>query len=477
MKKSTFIILLLICFILTKAQDKELVLWSFQTNNKIFSHPVLDNNTVYFGSLDSNFYAVDILTGNPVWSYKTNSGIYSKALVNNNIVYFKSGNDVFAINKNTSEKIWSSEGNDASGTGQIDPWDYHSGSPAIYKNLIYFGLANGKLLGFDLKNGKLVSELINPDSSAIKSSILIQNSILYFGTWKGNIYSYNLETGLKQWEYHTYKEQPYATFGMVNSQFTIHNKLLYFGTRNPEMQIIDIETGKQKWNYIEKEGGWISGDPLVKHDIMYIGGSDNHEMFAFNAQTGEKYWTFEFLNNNFSKPLVYKDYLLFATVDSYSVYGTSVGRGFLYAINKKNGSIINFFQIGGNAHSSPIIKNEVLLLTNEDGNLYAIDLVAFLNDKTDLKTKGYNAVDIVELSPMPFTDNLTIKYLVNYSTNIKISITDLNEEEVVVLYSGEKDSGEHTILWDGKDADDGYYFVEINSGIYFKKTFVQKKSE
>lgn len=481
MKKYTFLISLLIGAYFGHAQEKQLINWTFAANDKIFAHPCVDGNTLYVGSIDSNFYALDMLSGKPAWRFRTNNGIYSKALVNHHTVYFKSGNDVFALNKQTGDEIWSSIRNDNRGTGQIDFWDYHSGAPAIYKELIYFGLANGTLLGFDQNSGKVIREIINPDSSAIKSSILIENSVLYFGTWKGNVYAYNLETEEKEWGYPTYTEQPYATFGMVNTQFSFNNNLLYFGARNPELQIVDVASGTPKWTYIEKEGGWISGDPLVENDTMYIGGSDNHEMFAFNALTGEKYWAFAFLNNNFSQPLIVSDYLIFTTVDAYSVYGTSKGRGFLYAISKKDGHIKNFARIGGNTHSSPLVKDGMLFLSNEDGNLYVIDLEVFLNDESNLKNKGYQAVELTALSPKPFADILDITYQVNYTSEIIIRVRDLNEEDIRILYSGEKEAGTHRISWDGKDreghaAAEGYYFVEISSGIYYKKTFIQKKN-
>ena len=36
-------------------------------------------------------------------------------------------------------------------------------------------------------------------------------------------------------------------------------------------------------------------------------------MIAFNIQTGEVFWEFEFLFNNFSRPLIVDDQLIFTT--------------------------------------------------------------------------------------------------------------------------------------------------------------------
>ncbi|NPD47456.1 PQQ-binding-like beta-propeller repeat protein [Lentimicrobium sp. S6] len=480
MKNSILLIAMLLCMFHVKSQQNPFVQWSFETNGKILSHPIIDEEGIYFGSNDSIFYRLDLKTGQQIWNLKTKSSIQSKALINKDMVYFKSGNDVFALHKDSGEQVWCYSSKDKQGSSQIDPWDYHSGAPAIFNSIIYFGLGNGELKGFDLKTGEIKQEILRTDTAAIKSGLIIENSILYFGDWNGKVDAYNLATGEKLWEHKTYEKQLYNTFGQINTQLTINNDLLFFGMRNPEMQVLDKNTGEKKWNYIEKAGGWISGDPLVHNDTLFIGGSDNHEMLAFNANTGEKYWAYLFLNNNFSKPLAYKNSLLFTTGDAYNVYGTSPGRGYLYALNKSDGSLKNFTTLGGNIYSSLLVANDMLYMGSANGNLYALDLDAFLHEKPNLKTKGYNSVEILDVTPSSFSDTLNISYEINYNTIISIQIKDLNEDEVIELYSGKINKGEHLIKWDGTDshgnnAQDGYYFLEINSSEYYKKTIIQKQ--
>ncbi|UCF64527.1 MAG: PQQ-binding-like beta-propeller repeat protein, partial [bacterium] len=63
------------------AQDTSLAKWSFPTGGKVLSHPVVDENVVYFGSDDKSFYAVDIGTGKKLWHYTTRYMIRGKALI------------------------------------------------------------------------------------------------------------------------------------------------------------------------------------------------------------------------------------------------------------------------------------------------------------------------------------------------------------------------------------------------------------
>ena len=56
----------------------------------IFSSPVIVYNTAYFGSDDSIFYAIDIITGMEKWKFKAGSYIWSSPAVNDGIVHFDS---------------------------------------------------------------------------------------------------------------------------------------------------------------------------------------------------------------------------------------------------------------------------------------------------------------------------------------------------------------------------------------------------
>jgi outer membrane protein assembly factor BamB len=479
MKLIQYITVLLATVVFSCNSKQSTLPWTYSTKGKIFAHPIINGDMIYVGSMDSMFYALDKASGECIWSVRTNAPIQSAACTYKKAVYVKSGNSAFAINQKNGEMIWSYVDTSMQLTGKMDPWDFHSGSPVIHESLIYFGFPDGRVLGFDLKNGNIEDEVVYGDTVAIKSGLLINNGTLYFGGWNGKVYAYNLEEDTLEWIYKTYEEQSYPTFGQVNTQPVIADNLLYFGSRNPEMQVIDILTGKKAWSYIEPDGGWISGEALVKDGILYIGGSDNHEMFAFDAATGKLRWTFEFLNNNFTKPLIYKDYLLFTTGDAYNVYGKGNGRGYLYALNKEDGAIHQLEQIGGNMYSNMLLENGVIYLGNEDGNIYALNLEHFLNDSLSPFEKGYGALENIVLSPNPFSDSIAISFKTNRDIELGVQIKNIADGPFRELSSGPITPGEYTLYWDGKDSEgkiveNGYYFVELIAGLYVHKLLLQR---
>ncbi len=238
--------------------QEEYVLWSFETGDRILSHPTVDGNIIYVGSNDNKLYAIDANSGEELWSFSTAYDVMSSVLINENMLYFECGNNCYALDKITGAELWMFSNDDPEGAEKLDPWDYHHASPVLDDTTVYFGCGDGRLYGFDKLNGELNFLYETIDSSAIRSTPVIQNGILYFGDWNGIIYALDILTHDTLWTQRTYGTQPYATFGMVNTQMIIHDTLLIFGARNPEVQVLNIHTGEVVWDYTVAGGGWIS---------------------------------------------------------------------------------------------------------------------------------------------------------------------------------------------------------------------------
>ncbi|MGB9641451.1 MAG: PQQ-binding-like beta-propeller repeat protein, partial [Anaerolineales bacterium] len=52
--------------------------------------PIMHQNRLYFGSVDSFVYCLDGFSGNLIWKYQTNGAITSTPLINGNILYIGS---------------------------------------------------------------------------------------------------------------------------------------------------------------------------------------------------------------------------------------------------------------------------------------------------------------------------------------------------------------------------------------------------
>jgi outer membrane protein assembly factor BamB len=67
----------------------EVVSWKLKTGGILYSTPLVVNDTVFIGSEDSIFYAIDFNNGSEIWRYKAGNKILSSAAYSN--IWIKHG--------------------------------------------------------------------------------------------------------------------------------------------------------------------------------------------------------------------------------------------------------------------------------------------------------------------------------------------------------------------------------------------------
>ena len=486
MKKTITILLHLVFFSLViisgcKIEEDVYITQLFKTDGRIHGHPALEEGVIYFGSNDSTLYAFDLQHEKLKWKFKAEGSVQSEPLIFSNSVFFSSGSSFYCLNKTDGKLNWQQTADTTYGEDQLDPWDYHHGSAIVFSDQIIFGSRDGHIYALDQSNGEVKLRYKTIEGAPVRSTPVIAGRTMYFGDWNGRIYAFDLEKRDTLWTLRTYEKQPYPTFGQLNTRPILGDSILLFGCRNPEIQAINIEKASVAWNHKEVDGGWISGDPLLYEDKVFIAGSDCHKLLVFNVHDGTLYWSQEFLYNNFSKPVIYKDLVLVTTGDAYSYAGENTGRGYLFAIDKSNGAIVNFSLIGGNCMSNPKLYKDKLIFGSDDGHLYAVDLLSFVADSVSLMNRGYAAFDDIQIEPNPFQDSVSISCKVQYQSPMIIKILDLQFNELAILHQDTAEKGTLSVNWNGRDHEgkslaSAYYILEIGSGEYFKNAFIQRNN-
>ena len=145
------------------------VKWTFHTQGEVVSSPAIVDGTVFFGSNDGNFYAVDQATGTKKWSFTSGSRIPSSPAVANGLVYFNSyDGNFYALGaadgrvrwkfKNAGERRFAAthlHGALPVGETMPDPFDVYLSSPAIWNGSVYFGSGDGNIYALDAVMGEL----------------------------------------------------------------------------------------------------------------------------------------------------------------------------------------------------------------------------------------------------------------------------------------------------------------------------------
>jgi len=354
--------------------------WKVETDGKIVASPVANDHLVFLGNEKGVFMAFKIETGELAWKVETGGNIQAKALLFNDLVFFESANIFYALQQDTGKEIWnyplkaSPEKFSYSGKEylyKLDPFDDKRSSGYLYNGRVYVGSANGKIVGLRATTGDLEFSIQANDNAPIRSSPIIENDKLYFGDWNGIVYCYDLQQEQFRWTKNTYRDKPYATFGGIASEFCLYKGMLFFGARNPMMNVLWMDDGQKEWTFTDPDGGWMIGDPVIFQDTLYIGGSDNFSMLAFNPSVGKLIWKTKRSRNIYGKPIVTQDWVIYGGGHSYDPKAS----GELVVLKRLDGKTISSFETTSSVFSSPIlIEDEMIIAGSIDGTVYAVSI-------------------------------------------------------------------------------------------------------
>jgi len=245
--------------------------------------PVVIGDTIYFGSDDGNFYALDVESGYMRW-------------------VFKSGAEINSI-------------------------------PYADKEQVYFGSKDGKLYALSRETGQ---EMWNfPIDSQINSQVQRYGDYIIFVGDADAIYFLSPD-GREQFHI----DNP----GWYNFTFLMADDVMYFAT-GPMVELIgpyDISRRDFLWflDYHEIAASWYSF-PAIRGDLLYFGTADAYGdmylgFYAYDRRTGQMVWdqhyegildnlyeggAWDFFRRNvdildFMAPTVWKDLVIFTGGDS-----------------------------------------------------------------------------------------------------------------------------------------------------------------
>jgi outer membrane protein assembly factor BamB len=198
---------------------------------------------------------------------------------------------------------------------------------------------------------------------------------------------------------------------LVNAQTTVNDQGVMFHASANHSGVYNAGDhaglGALKWKF--KTGGKVFSSPAVCNGMVFIG-SEDHDLYAINQETGKIRWKFVTGGAVHSSPAVYKNVVYFGSFD-----------GYYYAVNAETGKLIWKFKTGGEKMvgakalwtmkpkdqymddpfdfflSSPVIstdsKQPVIYFGSSDGNLYALDA------GTGKKLWAYKTNGIIHSSP------------------------------------------------------------------------------
>ncbi len=169
------------------------ILWSYKTNGTIDSPAVIFEDELYFGSLDTNLYALDKQDGNLKWKQETGWSILSAPAVTDDVVYVGSmDNYLYALDRTDGEVLWTFGTNGAIRS-----------SPAVYGDYVFFGSDDGYLYAVDKEDGNLnwrfapgltiKNDVYNYVTTSISGDVLADDHMVFMSA-NGMVYGLDAQT-------------------------------------------------------------------------------------------------------------------------------------------------------------------------------------------------------------------------------------------------------------------------------------------
>jgi len=279
-------------------------------------------------------------------------------------------------------------------TFKID--DEIKSSPVSCNNKIITGAGDGYVYCLDL-NGKLIWKFNS--GNTIEAPALILEGNVYIGNLDGSLFSINLNTGRKNWEYKTENQ----ISGSPNYWEIGENWYILVGSYDYNLHCVDARSGKMKWKY--ESDNFINGSASCQAGVAIFGGCDGflHLVdistgslkekievatyvagsaaisgnYAFVGDYDGKFtcinlkdqkilwqWKDETSNLPFiASPSVLKDRILIGNDNKY-----------LYCFDKLTGKLIWKFNTGSRVEASTVVSINKVLTANMRGDLFILDV-------------------------------------------------------------------------------------------------------
>jgi serine/threonine-protein kinase len=333
--------------------------------------PAVGKGTVFIGSGDRSFYAIDAASGKKKWSYEAGGGLasnnssypYPAALLIDRVVYFVAEGGLHAVDAETGERKWFVK-------NVVEPWhgpvlgngviflttgallyavDWGSGqakwiarvdgsnitsitAPVTARGLVFFATKNGStkqttLYAVDAVAGQVKWSAV-PEPFEFGEPIIVTAGDAVFIATDKKVSALSMDAGRELWSFRT---------DMIDGGLWADDRHLYVPTHKGSFEsprntlhALALSTGQEKWS----KGVRGSVKVSLIHDGVVYGGKD--PVFAIEAATGKQLWS----TNGLGSAQIVDGGKLIAISETVSYFGTDrVDQGYLSAVDSKTGKV------------------------------------------------------------------------------------------------------------------------------------------
>ena len=299
--------------------------WVFKSGAEINSIPYADKDKVYFGSKDGKLYALSRETGQEMWTFSTQSQINSQVQRYGDYIIFVGDADaIYFLSPEGIEQF------------RIDNPGWYNFTFLMADDVMYFGTGpKVELIGpYDINKRDFLWFLSYHEIGAIWYSFsAVRGDLLYFGTADiyGDMflgfYAFNRHTGRRVWEQRHDGILKNYNYEMIWNLFlrnidvldfmapTVWRDLVIFTGGDCAARAFDANTGVLRWEQVFDTP--VSSAPTIAAGRVYFGllGDDVNppQLVCISARDGRLLWQMETEGSLLSAPVIAGKRIIFGT--------------------------------------------------------------------------------------------------------------------------------------------------------------------
>ncbi|HEY7356849.1 MAG TPA: PQQ-binding-like beta-propeller repeat protein, partial [Ktedonobacterales bacterium] len=310
---------------------------------------------VYIGTQENKIYALDANSGQVMWSAPlgkndVRNSILPSPVVDNGMVYSNSQDGLlYALDARTGNTVWSYQTQALAG-------------PTVADGVVYIGSKDGLLSALDAVSGheRWTAQI----KGGLLASPVVASGLVYVIGGGNELYALDAQSGHEQWSR--------AAAGGYPP--TIADGIAYLALASGVVYGLDAVSGAPKWVSQRQYTEGFSGSPVVVGDAIYVNSTDG--LFALNRADGNERWIYGVpMTSAPTMPAVVNGTVYVGSGDAPTVNNGALSAQpdeKLYAIAVASGKAQWAYQLGGEADTTPLVRNGVIYIGANDGTLYAV---------------------------------------------------------------------------------------------------------
>jgi outer membrane protein assembly factor BamB/orotate phosphoribosyltransferase len=244
--------------------------------------------------------------------------------------------------------------------------------PAVDGKRVYFGSDCGIFWCLNACDGAVVWNFkVNVRGNKnLWSSPAIHGGKVYFGSYDGNVYCLDAETGTELWRFigadwvgSSPALAPELDLLFIGLEFAVEG-------RRGSVAALKMSNGEKVWEHMTKRYTHASPAYWPERQLVACGSNDN-EMFLFDARSGVMQWRFVTKGEGGSKGSI-RHAPAFDTKRGHLVTGCA--DGWVYIINVETGKEVWSVKTDNTIYTVPLVVDDRAYIGSTDKHLYVLDL-------------------------------------------------------------------------------------------------------